>query len=94
MGKIFVGQTKLTIKLDVGSELTNVDVAKIKYIKSDDTLGEFVATVSGRHIFYDIASSSDIDVSGLWSFYAHITYLDTKIIIGETAKLIVHKQGE
>ncbi len=49
MGKVFVGQTKLTIKLDTGSLLTNVDVAKIKYKKGDNTLGEFVAAVSGRH---------------------------------------------
>ncbi len=94
MGKIFVGQTKLTINLDTGSLLSGVDVARIKYTKPDATTGEFVATVSGSSIFYNIVNASEIDAEGIWSFYAHITYLDTKIIIGEVDKIRVYNPGE
>ena len=94
MGKVFVGQTKLTIRLETGSLLTDVDVALIKYKKPNNIEGNWTATVSGKDIFYDIATINDLDIDGLWEFYAHILYNDTRIIIGEVAKLQVFKEGE
>jgi hypothetical protein len=94
MGKVYVGQTKLTIKLDTGSTLTNVTTALIKYIKPDRSTGQFTATVDDKEIYYDIVSVSDIDAAGIWSFYAHITYNDGKIIIGEKSTITVYSQGE
>lgn len=93
-GKVFVGQTKLTITLDTGSKLTDVSVALIKYKKPNGVNDNFIATVLNNTIFYDIASATDLDSDGVWELYAHITYTDTSVIIGEKALLRVYKPGE
>ena len=94
MGKVFVGQTKLTIRLETGSLLVDVDVALIKYKKPNNVEGNWTATVSGKDIFYDIATINDLDINGVWEFYAHITYVNSTIIMGEVSKLQIFKEGE
>ncbi len=85
MGKVYKGQTALTITATVGQDVTSA-TCLIKYKKPDETLGSFAATiitaVTGV-IRYTITSASDIDQAGNWVFWTQVTFSDGTIANGE-----------
>lgn len=94
--KIFQNQTKLTIKLVLGSSIEDVQQALIKYRKPDRTEGSFVATVEsqiGGLISYVVQSPNDIDQYGAWDFWANITFNDGRNIVGSRSSVYVYKEG-
>lgn len=93
MSKIYLLQSNLTISLNTGIALANVDEALIKYIKPDGTEGQWTATVVDSKIEYNIAAGN-IDQIGEWTVWVNITFTNTKVSVGEPAKLIVYKEGE
>jgi hypothetical protein len=96
-GKIFVGQTKLTIKADLSADITGAAVVLIKYVKPNKEVGSFVAEIENEFngiIKYIVQLPSDIDVAGEWCMWAHVTFADGKTIAGETVSLKVHKEGK
>lgn len=94
---IYKGQTKLEIILNTSLDLTGVSTSLIKYRKPSGETGEWVAsivdTVKGI-IRYIVQSSTDIDETGLWVLWAHVTYPDTTTIIGKPTEIFVKNEGE
>lgn len=97
MGKIFVGQTKLSIVRTLGIDITNHTSPLIKYIKPSGETGQFVATVTAvltGELTYVIQSATDLDQYGTWRFWAHTTDNGGKVIAGEPSRLVVFIEGE
>lgn len=96
MSKIFKGQDKINLVMDVGIDITGYDITLIKYIKPSKDTGSFTATVTDvttGELTYDV-QADDLDQYGNWIFWAHITYTDTQISIGEPSRVHVYKEGE
>lgn len=93
MSKIYLLQSNLTISLNTGIALASVDVALIKYKKPNGTEGQWTATVVDSKIEYNVAAG-DLDQDGEWTVWAHITYANSKVSVGEPATLIVYNEGE
>jgi hypothetical protein len=96
MSRIFVGQTKLTIQLETGTDITDASSAKIRFRKPNGTLGEFNASISDPEkgtIIYEIQNSEEIDQAGFWNFWAFITYSDAKTIAGTVSNIQIFTEG-
>lgn len=96
-GKIYVGQTMLTIKIFLDSDLTDVATALIKYIKPNKTQGQFTAVIENADsgiIKYIVMNPSDLDISGNWKFWAHLTFSDTRVIASTPTTLEILKEGD
>lgn len=94
--KVFKGQTDLTIKLDCNADLTDTTTALIKFKKPSGTTGSWTATVEdipNGIIAYDV-QSGDLDESGGYRLWAHLTNNLGEIIMGEVAKLSVYQEGD
>jgi len=94
MSKIYKNQTKLRITRNVGIDLTNGQSFKIKFIKPDNSEGFFnAAKLDSTHIYYDVTQSSDLDQSGVWKFWAFVTFADGTYAAGEPIKKIIYDEG-
>lgn len=96
MGKIFVGQSKLTIELNLESSLVGVTSAKIKYKKPGSAAAEWTATIDDESlgiISYEVQETTEIDKHGNWLVWAELTFSDDRILYGETAIMEVSKVG-
>ena len=96
MGAIFKNQTKLDITLNILSDISDVVTALIKFKKPNGVRGEFVATIDtgAQTISYTITDPSDIDINGIWVFWAHLTYTNGDIIFGEASDQMVNLEGQ
>jgi len=102
MGKIYVGQTRLRITLETQADLTDADVFEIKYIDGNGDEGVWVATcddLPGGEIYFETFVTTTLDVSGLWRFWAYITWegssaSEDESVPGESFELRVHNEGE
>ena len=96
MGKIYKGQTKLSISVSVGQDITGATATNIKYKKPSGNFGYFEATVidSTKGIIkYNIQSSSDLDEVGTWSFWAYIVFASGDYACGEAKQQEVSREG-
>lgn len=97
MGKIYVGQTALTIRLTTSIDLTTAKKVEIKYIDPNGTTGTWTATVynvATGIIEYKVASALTLNVSGVWTFWAYITFNDDTVAAGEAIKKLVYDEGK
>lgn len=97
MGKIYVGQTDLTIKLETKKNLTGITNVKILYKNPNGLEGEFTATVVDAAkgiIQYAVTSVNDIGIVGRWFFWAKIVNLQGLISIGEPSTVVVYEEGK
>lgn len=92
MQRFYLNQTKVSISLDTQEPLTNC-TAKLKYRKPDETLVEKSAQISGTKVTYEFASSESMDQLGFWSFWAVVTFPDTRVAPTEPVKVQVVDQG-
>lgn len=96
MGKIYKGQTKLTIKVNLGVDISGATSTLLKYEKPDGNSGNFIATILSAttgDIQYIPASINDLDVVGEWVMWGYVVFSDGKIASGEPFKLIINKEG-
>ena len=96
MGKVYVGQTALTITLTTGEDATDA-TCKIKYKKPNGDTGAWDATIvtaATGVIRYSVASSTIIDQAGEWTVWAYITFNDATVAAGEPLKFTVYNEGE
>ena len=94
MGKIYKNQYNLKLTLETGVTLTGASATKIKYLKPDETAGEFAASISGtQDLEYDFTVSTELDQSGDWTFWAYVTFSDGKIAPGEPVTIRVYAEG-
>ena len=97
MGKIYVGQTKLTMNATLGIDITNATPTLIKYIKHSGTTGSFVATITDAANGIITKSSwltTDLDESGPWVLWGHITDSSGKVVAGEAWTEHIYNEGE
>ena len=96
MGKIYVNQTQLKIKLNVGVDISGARTLLIKYIKPDGvTKGQWTGYADPtalQTVDYDF-SVGDLDVSGSWIVWAYVTFSDGKSAPGAPVKLRVWDEG-
>jgi len=96
MGKIFVGQTALNIRLKTGISLATSKAWAIKYRKPTGATGSWVAVVYDSPtgvIQYTIGSASDLDVVGTWAMWSHVTFNDNTVAAGEAVAIPVYAEG-
>lgn len=96
MGKIYVGQTDLTIKLNTKKNLTGITNVKILYKNPKLVSGEFNAVVEDALngiIRYAVTSVNDINIAGKWTFWAKIVDAQGLISIGEPSMIEVNNEG-
>jgi len=96
MGKIYLNQSSLRLKLVTGVDITGASVTQIKYKKPDgETTGTFTATVEDAgagSIYYDFADD-ELDQAGNWLFWAFITFSDGRSAPGEPVRVTVYEEG-
>ena len=94
---IYKGQTKLEIILTTSLNLTGVSSVRIKYRKPSGVEGQWVATITDvvkGTIMYVVQNANDINETGLWVLWAHVTYPDTTTVIGKPTDVFVKNEGE
>ena len=95
MGKIYVGQSALTIRLDTQTNLTGVTEPKINYTKPGGTSGSWVASVTGINstiLSYNVADVNQLDEAGTWILWASAIF-DIGTTYGEPVNLTVYTPG-
>lgn len=96
MGKVYKGQTAVTITATVKQDVTGA-TCLIKYKKPSRDTGSFAATIitaATGVIRYTASSISDLDESGIWTFWAHITFSDGTIAAGEAYTRTIYAEGK
>ena len=95
MGKIFKGQSALRLTLKTFTDLDGAIKAIIKYCKPNGIVGEFAAAVAdtAHGVIFHECIEGDLDMSGWWSFWAHITFADGRTAAGEAAKVYIWHEG-
>jgi hypothetical protein len=90
------GQNAVQIRLtDLGS-LTNAVTCLIKYKTPAGVSGSFSATIENSTtgiIFYNLTNSQFL-TTGEWTFWAHVTFSDGRIGIGQTKFITIKNEGE
>jgi hypothetical protein len=95
MTRIYTGQSALRITLKTYTNLEGIISAVIKYRKPDGTAGELSAGIadSAKGIIFHECVEGEIDLSGWWTFWAFITFADSRVAAGEAAKVFVWTEG-
>jgi len=96
MGKIYKGQTALTIRLTVGQDITDAQALAIKYRKPSGLTGSWTATAvdeTNGQIGYTMADVNQLNEVGLWTFWAYVTFSDAKVAAGEPVEKWVYDEG-
>lgn len=95
MPKIYKNQSFLSIKLNTAVNIAGASSLKIKYKKPSGISGEWIATMVSANgmIKYDVASSSILDESGVWTVWAYITFANGKSAPGDIATFQVYDEG-
>jgi len=89
MGKIYVGQSALTLKLDTEVDLATATDPRIYYLKPSGTTGYWTGTVTETtKIQYDVADTLQLDETGLWKFWSYALFA-TRVIYGEPTEKFV-----
>ncbi len=96
MGKLYVGQTALTITATVKQAITG-STCTIKYKKPNKATGSFAATITDAAngvITYTVTSTSDIDMAGVWTFWAYVVFSDGREAAGESVTVKIYEEGK
>ena len=96
MGRIYKGQSALTIRLTVGQDITSANPVLVKYKKPSGVEGSWTASIADATegtISYTMADTDQIDEIGLWTFWAHVTFADGKVAPGEPVEKWVYDEG-
>lgn len=97
MGKIYSGQSALTIRLTTNQDITGASAVLIKYKKPSGVTGYWTAAITTAAtgvISYTMADTSQLDETGKWTFWAHVTFSDGKVAPGEPIEKWVYDEGD
>lgn len=96
MGKIYKNQTSLSLVLDTKVDLSTASSLKIQYRKPDGTTGtDLTGTLSGTtKILYNFASPAILTTSGLYIFWAFVTFADGRVAYGRPVEIMVYETGD
>ena len=70
---VYVGDAGTELVMNLGTDISDATVTKIKYKKPNGDIGEWVATIASnlQSISYS-TESNDLDVSGEWSLQSYV----------------------
>ena len=97
MSKIYVGQTALRMNFSCSSDITGYTTTVVNVWKPNASTAVWTATVSDAStgaIYYDIPTTTTLDVSGQWKLQPQITFSDDTVGYGETAVQMIYSEGE
>lgn len=99
MSAVFKGQVGVTIKLNLGIDISASGTARIHYKKPDGTTGVWAATIDDASmglIQYRTTAAADLDQNGVWKFNGEWDPDDppADVHYGETACLRIFDLGE
>lgn len=100
MSQIFVGQTALRVECHTNVEVSGSIERKVKYLKTHGTSGYWPADIDGTGtssiIYHDIgsASSSALNVAGIWKFWSWVKFEDGRIAQGDVKEERIYEEGE
>jgi len=98
MGKIFINQTYLKIRLTADVNINGATETKIYYRKPDGTVSSVDANVESAAegiIYYDVAPASTLlDQTGVWYFWAYVEFSDGRMARGETVRQQIYDDEE
>lgn len=97
MSMVYVGQDKLRIRRTANTDITGALGLAIQYRKPNGVRGSWTATSSNDatgQIYYDVASTSILDVAGEWDTWAYVTFSDGKVAYGEVVVMSVGIPGD
>ena len=95
MGRIYQNQGSLSFKVLTGIDLSGAETCLLKYKKPDQSEGSFPLTIEeelGGILRYNLLEG-DLDLSGWWTFWAHLTFLGGKSAPGEPVRIFVAPEG-
>ena len=94
MSKIYKNQSRLTLKLSTGVDISLATSLKIQYRKPSGVTGELVGTLEGTQVVkYDASNPSFLDEAGSWLFWAFVTFADARTAPGTPVKVQIYEPG-
>lgn len=96
MGKIYVGQSDLTIELTTGKDITGATSIKIGYKSPSGAIGEFDAVSKDNAtgvIEAVFTAQVNLNQSGTWRVWAKIINAGGLLSIGESSEFTVYQEG-
>ena len=97
MGKIYLNQDSLRIQLTTDVDITAATVTQIKYkkpVSGDTGVWNAVVLDPGDGVIYYDLTGTELDEVGTWTFWAYVTFSDTRSAPGEPVKVTVYTEGE
>ena len=95
-GKIYKNQDYLRIKLYLGHTLSDA-MPLIKYKDPNGEEGSWAITAVENElegvIYRDFTLGSPLDVSGIWTFWAYVTFSDGRVAPGESFTQMIYDEG-
>lgn len=91
MGRIYRGQSALRIRIQTGSDLSQMTEGKICYINPGSETGIFPVIKedsSDGILFYDV-QEGDLEQAGWWLFWVEVIFQDGRKGIGEKRKVYI-----
>jgi len=94
--QIYVGQEALELRLNTNVDLSAASSVSIKYIKPDETTGEFTGEVfNTTWIKYEfLIDAGELDQQGNWIFWTFAIMGDGRDIPGDPVEYYVKLQGD
>lgn len=96
MSITFIGQTGVTIQVEMGIDITGASTKKIKYRKPSGETGEWTATVvsdTAGVLKYTTTTAAELDEAGLWDVWPYAILGDGSIAIGLVSMFPVYAEG-
>lgn len=97
MPNIHVGQTAVRLEFQTGISLESAVDVEIQFYKPNTVLGRFPAQildVQSGLVFYDVQSQGDLDDTGQWRFWVHITFDDGTELDSNAIYINVYEPGK
>ena len=95
MGRIYQGQSSLSLRVMTGCVLHGAQDCLIKFRKPDGTEGSFTAELLDEMeglLSYDV-QDGDLDQPGWWRFWAWVIFTDGRSAPGKSVRIYIHREG-
>lgn len=94
--KVYRNQDYLRIRAHVGQTLSQVQSVVIKYRDPNGEEGSWSATIEDTLngiVYKDFTAGQTLGVSGIWTFWVHVTFNDSRSAPGEPYSQMIYDEG-
>ena len=95
MGKIYKNQDRLKIRAHIGYTLSGATTL-LKYTDPVGAEGSWAITVEDEFngvVYKQFDAGEYLGTSGIWTFWAHVTFEDGRVAIGEAFQQMIYDEG-